>query len=126
VAVLPQTNADSHTVRVRIELPNPTARLKPGMFAEVRLGASQPHSALLVPTEAVIHTGTRDLVILEAAAGRFEPVQVRAGPEYDARTSILAGLEEGQKVVVSGQFLIDSEASLRGIAARMIPPGTRP
>jgi Cu(I)/Ag(I) efflux system membrane fusion protein len=121
VDVLPQTNVDTHTLRVRIEVANPVGRLKPGMFARVQWGAGDRQQALLVPTEAVIHTGTRDLVIVASDANRFEPVEVRVGGEYGARTSIVAGLEAGQKVVVSGQFLIDSEASLRGIAARMNP-----
>jgi len=121
IGVLPQTNTDSHTLRVRIELANPQGRLKPGMFAQIRLGADDRHLAILVPSEAVIHTGTRDLVIVESTPGRFEPVAVAVGREYGAQTSIVSGLEAGQKVVASGQFLIDSEASLRGVAARMSP-----
>jgi Cu(I)/Ag(I) efflux system membrane fusion protein len=121
ISVLPQTNADSHTLRVRIEVDNREGRLKPGMFAQVQLLEGDPQQGLLVPTEAVIHTGTRDLVIVSTGANRFEPVAVRVGGEYGTRTRVVAGLEAGQKVVASGQFLIDSEASLRGIAARMNP-----
>jgi Cu(I)/Ag(I) efflux system membrane fusion protein len=121
ISVLPQTNADSHTLRVRVEVDNPEGQLKPGMFAQVQMAAGVPQQGLLVPTEAVIHTGTRDLVIVVSGPNRFEPVEVRVGGEYGARTRIVAGLEAGQKVVASGQFLIDSEASLRGIAARMNP-----
>ena len=121
VAVLPQTNVDSHTLRVRIEVPNHDSRLKPGMFAQVQLSAREQRPVLLVPSEAIIHTGTRDLVIVAAAANRFVPVAVQIGAEYGTRTSVLSGLEAGQKVVASGQFLIDSEANLRGFAARMSP-----
>jgi membrane fusion protein, copper/silver efflux system len=119
VSVLPQTNIDSHTLRVRLELANPRGQLKPGMYAQVQLTAGERHWELLIPSEAVIRTGTRDLVIVESAPNRFEPVAVRTGAEYGARTSVLAGLREGQKVVASGQFLIDSEANLRGVTARM-------
>jgi Cu(I)/Ag(I) efflux system membrane fusion protein len=121
LAVLAQTNVDSHTLRVRIEVPNHDSRLKPGMFAQVQLSAREQRPVLLVPSEAVIHTGTRDLVIVASAANRFVPVVVQIGAEYGTRTSVLSGLEAGQKVVASGQFLIDSEANLRGFAARMSP-----
>jgi Cu(I)/Ag(I) efflux system membrane fusion protein len=126
VSVLPQTNADSHTLRVRIEIANPKRQLKPGMFAQVQLGTGDPRPALLVPSEAVIHTGTRDLVIVESTPHRFEPIAVQIGAQYGARTSIVSGLAEGQTVVASGQFLIDSEASLRGIAVRMGERGGTP
>lgn len=70
---------------------------------------------LWVPSEAVIRTGRRALVMLAEDGGRYRPVEVRPGPESDGRTVILSGLEEGQQVVASGQFLLDSEASLRGM-----------
>lgn len=119
IAVLPQANADTHTLRIRIELPNHDGFWKPGMFARVRLTEAAQRNVLLVPSEAVIHTGTRDLVILAQPDHRFVPVEVRLGEQYDHDTGIIAGLQEGQKVVASGQFLIDSEASLRGAEARM-------
>jgi Cu(I)/Ag(I) efflux system membrane fusion protein len=75
--------------------------------------------ALLVPSEAVIQTGRRTVVMLAEDQGRFRPVEVQAGIESGGRTEILRGLQAGQKVVVSSQFLIDSEASLRGIEARL-------
>ncbi|HKC16446.1 MAG TPA: efflux RND transporter periplasmic adaptor subunit [Steroidobacteraceae bacterium] len=121
IGVLPQANADTHTLRVRIELPNHTGFWRPGMFAHVRLTGGAHQDALLVPSEAVIHTGTRDLVIVASTDHRFEPVEVRIGEQYDNDTRIIAGLQEGQQIVVSGQFLIDSEASLRGAEARMGP-----
>ena len=115
-AVLPQADLASRTVRVRVELPNPQRRLRPGMTAEVSL-AQNAQQALTVPTEAVIRTGKRSLVMLAADNGRYRPVEIRIGRENGERTEVLAGLEEGQRVVASGQFLLDSEASLRGIAA---------
>ena len=115
-AVLPQANRDSRTVPVRIELSNAEQRLRPGMTAEVMM-TRQEDTALLVPTEALIRTGRRTLVMVAEEGGRFRPVEVRTGRETEDRTVILAGLEEGQQVVASGQFLLDSEASLRGLTA---------
>jgi Cu(I)/Ag(I) efflux system membrane fusion protein len=118
-AVLPQTETASRTLTARVELPNPGGRLRPGMFATVRFaGASQP--ALLVPSEALIRTGRRTLVMLAEPGGRYLPAEVRTGREAGGRTEVLAGLSEGEKVVASGEFLIDSEASLSGVQARPI------
>jgi Cu(I)/Ag(I) efflux system membrane fusion protein len=75
--------------------------------------------ALVVPSEAIISTGTRTVVILADGAGNFRPVDVEAGLENDGNTEVTRGLEVGQSVVVSGQFLLDSEASLRATATRM-------
>ena len=116
-AVLPTAQADSRTLTVRVELANRDGRLKPGMFATVHL-AGAAHPALFVPSEAVIRTGTRALVMVAGDGGRFQPVEVKLGREDGGRAEILAGLNEGQKVVASGQFLIDSEASLAGLQAR--------
>ncbi|MBL8552871.1 MAG: efflux RND transporter periplasmic adaptor subunit [Phenylobacterium sp.] len=130
-ALLPQANADTRTLTVRIELPNPAGRLRPGQFATVQLGATaQP--ALLVPSEAVIRTGRRSLVILAQPGGRYASAEVRIGREASGQTEILAGLSEGERVVASGQFLLDSEASLSGLqprplaAAPMPMPGPTP
>jgi membrane fusion protein, copper/silver efflux system len=121
VAVLPETNVETHTARVRIELANRDVRIRPGMFAQVRWDAVDPRPTLRVPSEAVIHTGIRTLVILALGDHHFESVEVQIGPESDGRTSIVTGLQEGQKVVVSGQFLIDAEANLRGVLRRLSP-----
>ena len=99
---------------MRIELPNRDGRLRPGMFASVALGGDAK-PALLVPSEAVIRTGKRNLVMVTVAGGRYRPVEVQIGREGGDKTQILAGLAQGQKVVASGQFLLDSEASLSGI-----------
>jgi Cu(I)/Ag(I) efflux system membrane fusion protein len=119
IAVLPTAQADSRTLTVRIELSNRNGRLRPGMFATVHLGDT-PRAALLVPSEAVIRTGKRTLVMLAQPKGRYRPAEVRTGAEANGQTEILAGLNDGEKVVASGQFLLDSEASLTGVAARPI------
>ncbi len=117
IAVLPTAQADSRTLTVRIELTNRTGRLRPGMFANVGLGGDS-RAALIVPSEAVIRTGTRTIVMLASKDGRYHPAEVRVGRESGGQTEILGGLSEGEKVVSSGQFLLDSEASLTGIAVR--------
>jgi Cu(I)/Ag(I) efflux system membrane fusion protein len=121
-AILPAAQADSHTLTVRIELANRGGRLRPGMFAQVTF-AGDGKPALLVPSEAVIRTGARTLVMLALPDGRYRPAEVRTGREGGGKTEVLAGLAAGEKVVASGQFLLDSEASLTGIAARPIGGG---
>lgn len=119
IAILPTAQVDSRTLTVRIELANRGGQLRPGMFATVALG-DEGQPGLLVPSEAVIRTGARNLVILALADGRYRPAEVRLGREGGGRTEILAGLAPGEKVVASGQFLLDSEATLSGIPARPI------
>ena len=118
-AILPEAERTSRTLSVRIELPNRSGKLRPGMFAQIALGGAA-RSVLLVPSEAVIRTGTRNLVMLAGQKGRYSPAEVRIGADANGQTEILAGLSKGEKIVASGQFLIDSEASLSGIAARPI------
>lgn len=119
-AFLPQANLDSRTVRLRVELDNTDGRLRPGMTAQVRLTRPSKQSALFVPNEAVIRTGRRALVMLAEAEGRYRPVEIRLGREFADKAEVLQGLEEGQQVVASGQFLLDSEASLRGVQAQAL------
>ncbi len=119
IAVLPDINMESRTLRVRIELPNPNGRLKLGMFAQVQLQTGKNQAQLLIPEEAVIRTGTRNVVILALVGGHFQPVQVELGQSANGQIAILSGLQIGQRVVASGQFLIDSEASLQGVLAQM-------
>lgn len=118
-AILPEVNPATRTQRVRIELANPRGRLAPGMFVSLNFGPSATRAALLVPSEAVIRTGKRNVVIVARGEGKFAAVEVAVGQESDNQTEIRSGLEENQKVVVSGQFLIDSEASLKASVARM-------
>ena len=122
-AVLSEANRDTRTLRLRIELPNPGQRLKAGMFAQVSLRGAQ-RELLVVPAEAVIRTGKRALVYVAEEAGRYRPVPVEIGEEVDEWIVIRSGLAAGQQVVASGQFLIDSEASLQGVMARTATPST--
>ena len=118
-AILPETRADSRTLSVRVELPNPDGRLRPGLSAQVRLNHASAQPLLWVPSEALIRTGRRTLVMLAEDGGHYRPVEVQTGQENTARTVIVQGLQEGQKVVASAQFLLDSEASLKGVVPAM-------
>lgn len=122
-ALLPEVTADSRTLVARVELSSRGGRLRPGMFGRAIFGGGG-EEALLAPSEAVIRTGTRTLVMLAEADGRYRAAEVRVGREAGGRTQILEGLAEGERVVASGQFLIDSEASLSGVAVR--PLGATP
>jgi membrane fusion protein, copper/silver efflux system len=118
-AILPEVNPATRTLKARVEVANPGGQLKPGMFATVNFTPAARKEALLVPTEAVIQTGKRTVVVVAQGDGKFAPVDVEIGTETGGQTEVRKGLEEGQKVVVSGQFLIDSESSLRATATRM-------
>ena len=113
-AILPQASAEARTLRVRLELPNPGLRLREGMSLAVRL-QSATEQLLLVPSEAVIRTGRRALAYVAEDSGRYRPVELELGQEIDEQLVVRSGLQAGQQVVASAQFLIDSEASLRGL-----------
>lgn len=119
--ILPEANAETRTLRVRAELPNPQGRLRAGMFAQMRLGGAA-EEVLVVPAEAVIRTGQRAVVYVVEQPGRFTPVQVRLGRELSDKLEVLDGLQPGQQIVASGQFLIDSEASMQGVLQRQTSP----
>ncbi|MDB5992053.1 MAG: Cobalt/zinc/cadmium efflux transporter [Herbaspirillum sp.] len=118
-AILPDVNPATRTLKARIELANPSGQLVPGMFSTINFSSATRKDILLIPTEAVIQTGTRSVVMVALGDGKFNPVDVEIGAESNGQTEIRKGLTEGQKVVVSGQFLIDSEASLSETETRM-------
>ena len=118
-ALLPDVNASTRTLKARLELANPGSRLVPGMFVQMQLMDQRAEKSLLIPTEAVIQTGKRTVVMVAEEGGRFRPVEVDAGIESAGQTEIKRGLKLGQRVVVSSQFLIDSEASLKGVEVRL-------
>lgn len=126
LAVLPDIDAQTRTISARVELANADGRLSPGTFASVTV-AGPTVDALLVPTEAVIQTGRRAVVMVAEPSGGFTATDVETGSETNGQTEIKRGLVAGQRIVVSGQFLIDSEASLRASAARLgSPPSPEP
>ena len=128
-ALLPEVNAVTRTLKARVALANPGRRLVPGMFVQMSFTDPRAAPALLIPTEAVIQTGQRTLAMLAEEGGRFRPVEIEIGIDSgNGQTEVRRGLRAGQRVVVSSQFLIDSEASLRGVQARLneAPPRSRP
>ncbi|GCB06501.1 efflux RND transporter periplasmic adaptor subunit [Ralstonia sp. SET104] len=120
--VLPDVNPATRTIKVRIVLPNKGRHLLPGMFATVRFDSGEQQDVLTIPLEAVIRTGQRSIVMVDGGQAGFVATEIKTGREAEGMVEVLAGLKAGQKVVTSGQFLIDSEASLRGTTERMAAP----
>jgi Cu(I)/Ag(I) efflux system membrane fusion protein len=121
-ALLPEVNPTTRTRKARMVLANPKGRLVPGMFVQMQLSQSkqaQARATLLVPSEALVRTGKRTLVMAVENDGAFRPLAVQIGREQGGQTEVLQGLSLGQKIVLSGQFLIDSEANLKGVEARL-------
>ena len=121
--VSPDIDVGARSFKVRVRLAARDPALKANAPAEVTItGPRPPRGQLLIPREALIRTGTRTAVVLALPQGRFKPVEVIAGSEIGDRIEIVKGLNEGDTVVVSGQFLIDSEASVRASFERMQAP----
>lgn len=118
-SLLPEVEPATRTRKVRMTLANPDAKLVPGMFVHMKISVERASSVLLVPSESLVRTGKRTLVITVDDDGAFRPVEVKVGHEQNNQAEILSGLTEGQKIVLSGQFLIDSEANLKGVEVRL-------
>lgn len=110
--VYPEVRADTRTARVRAELSNPGARLKPGMYATVVIEAPVTERAVLVPRDAVMHSGTHAMVFVEVGENMYRAREVQVGSEVGGRTQILSGLLAGERVVQRANFLLDSESRL--------------
>jgi Cu(I)/Ag(I) efflux system membrane fusion protein len=117
--LLPSIDLSNRTQQARIVLDNPDGRMAPGMFAQITLQPEAGADVPLVPTDAVIGAGDQARVIVRDGQGRFVPVAVQTGRSGGGHTEILRGLKGGERVVASGQFLIDSEASLSGALDRL-------
>ncbi|SOF01848.1 membrane fusion protein, Cu(I)/Ag(I) efflux system [Burkholderia sp. OK233] len=117
--ILPGITTSSRTLQARLAIDNADFRLTPGMLMRARIGAAKKVSRLLVPSEAVITTGKRSVVIVRNSDGRLQPVSVTVGNDAGDDTEVSSGLTEGQQVVASGQFLIDSEASLKSVLPKL-------
>jgi Cu(I)/Ag(I) efflux system membrane fusion protein len=122
----PELTQTTRTLKARIVVKNPGNRLRPGMFAKAQLRGTTQEDMLTAPTEAIIKTGTRSVVIVADDATHFRPALVHIGAEQGGRTQILEGLALGQNVVASGQFLIDSEANLRSAFDNLAGAGKTP
>ncbi len=107
----------TRTVKVRLELPNEGGRLRPGAYGTVRLEIPL-EPAWIVPVDAVLDTGLRQLVFVRIGEGRFEPGAVRLGVRAQGRVQVLEGLDEAEEVVTRAQFLLDSESRLRAASER--------
>ena len=112
--VYPSLSGDTRTAKVRFTIKNPSGELKPQMFANVGIRINMGRR-LVVPDDAVIDTGARQIIYVDKGEGFFEPREVRLGLKADGMTEVLAGVEAGEKVAASGIFLIDSEAQLKGV-----------
>lgn len=119
VALLPDVDLQTRTLTARLAIENPEYKLSPGMFVSVAFKGSASEPQLVVPSEAVIVTGERSIVIVARKDGAFDVAEVKVGSERDGLSTILSGLDEGQAIVLSGQFLIDSEASLKATVDRL-------
>ena len=119
IALLPQVDPQTRTFTVRVVLDNPDFRLSPGMWVALDFTGPAVPPQPVVPSEAVISTGERSVVITANEDGSFNVVEVSTGLEEDGKTPILSGLHEGESVVLSGQFLIDSEANLKSTVDRL-------
>jgi Cu(I)/Ag(I) efflux system membrane fusion protein len=111
--IYPTLKTETRTIPVRIELANPGGLLKPGMYANVELAIGRAERVLTVPVSAVIDSGTRQIVLLQKAAGRFEPREVKLGQRSDDYVEVREGIAAGDAVVVAANFLIDAESNLK-------------
>jgi RND family efflux transporter MFP subunit len=118
--IYPFLSNNTRTVQVRMEFDNPGLKLKPDMYVDVAINAKPPGSELLVPSEAVLRTGSRNVVITALEKGKFLPKEVTIGLEGEGLVQILEGLTGEESVVTSGQFLIDSESNLREAVNKML------
>jgi len=118
--IYPYAEAKTRTIKVRLVFDNPHLLLKPDMFAEVTIHAGKQVNAIVIPSEAVIRSGSRNQVFVVRAAGKFEPRLVTLGLSSNGKVAVMEGIKVGEEVVVSAQFLIDSESKLREATAKML------
>ncbi len=119
--IYPTLNPKTRTLTVRLEFNNPGLALKPGMFATVQIEAQRKTDVLEVPTEAIIHSGTRQVVFLATGFGKYEMREITTGLVGDRyMTEVLSGLSPGEQVVISGQFLLDSESQLQEAVQKLL------
>jgi len=119
--IYPYLDPKTRTARLRLSFPNPDDNLKPGMYANVYLQNTLPGKRLVVPQEAVIDSGVRKRVFVSRGKGKFEPREVTLGVEGNDYTfEVIDGLKEGDEIVLSGQFLFDSESRLKEAIAKML------
>jgi len=123
----PYLKGETRTAKVRLRFPNPKLKLKPEMFAQVKIESPVTKEAVVVPTEAVLDTGLKQQVFIALGGGHFEPREVKLGVEgNDGLREVLSGLQGGEEVVTSAQFLLDSESRFREAVQMMLAPQVAP
>ena len=119
--IYPYLSRETRTVRLRLAFPNPDLRLKPDMYANIRIESELPGPNIVIPQEAVIDTGVRQVVFVSRGKGKFEPREIKLGVEVNGHQyQVLKGLSEGEEVVISAQFMLDSESRLREAVQKML------
>jgi Cu(I)/Ag(I) efflux system membrane fusion protein len=118
--IYPYAESKTRTIRVRLIFDNPDLLLRPEMFADVNINVQKQNDLIIIPSEAVVRSGTRDQVFVVRDKGKFEPRIVTLGLESDGKVAVLKGVSEGEEVVTSSQFLIDSESKLKEATAKMM------
>ncbi|GEP01529.1 efflux RND transporter periplasmic adaptor subunit [Methylobacterium haplocladii] len=124
--IYPHLAMGTRTARLRIELPNPNGDLRPGMFADVDIATGSDRSVVAVPDDAVIDTGTKQVVLVDKGDGRFEPRPVRLGTRGDGYVEIRDGIAAGDRVVTAANFLIDAESNLKAALQGLSEPKPDP
>ena len=124
--VYPHLNPATRSVRVRIELPNPDLTLRPDMYAEAEINTGNSEPVLAVPESAVLDSGSKQTVIVDRGEGRFEPRQVQPGRRGDGYVEIRDGIQDGDLVVTSANFLIDAESNLKAALKGLSDASTTP
>jgi Cu(I)/Ag(I) efflux system membrane fusion protein len=118
--IAPEMNMESRTLKIRLELANtPTIKIKPGMNATVTIHSVMKTSTVTVPDQAVIHSGIRTIVVIAKGGGYFEPREIKIGQSAGGYTEIVQGVDEGEDIVISSQFLIDSESNLKAAVMKL-------
>ena len=117
--IYPSLDASTRSLKVRLRFDNVSEDLKPNMYADVSIYAKPKRGVLSIPREALIRTGNEKRVVVAIGKGKFVPMSVQTGMETDSAVEIIRGLGEGDEVVTSSQFLIDSESSLKASLAKM-------
>lgn len=123
--ILPQVNASTRTLQARFEVDNRSGKLIPGMLLRLQVDGATT-SRLVLPAEAVIRTGTRTLAIVRKESGNFEPREIKLGEDLGDQLEVLQGLRDGEEVIISGQFLVDSEARLKSALGAMEASQSQP
>ncbi len=118
--IFPFLEPETRTVKVRLSLPNPDFELKPEMYASVTIHSPVSKDALVVPAQAIIHSGERRVAVVSLGDGRFQPRDITIGVEADGLYEVLDGLSDGERIVTSAQFLIDSESNLKAAVRAMV------